>query len=62
MLTQQEFDAKCWKALQIDEPTAEETSAMQRPLYYAGHRMDPEQAGRSVVLVTCNPLTLSSSS
>jgi hypothetical protein len=51
-LTQEEFDAKCWKTLRIDEPTAEETSAMRRPLYHASHRMHPEQAGRSVQLIT----------
>jgi hypothetical protein len=53
-LTQEEFDAKCWKTLRIDEPTAEETSAMRRPLYHTSHRMDPEQAGRSVQLITWN--------
>ena len=51
-LTQEEFDAKCWNALQIDEPTVEETSAMRRPLYYAGHKMDPQQAGTHVKPIT----------
>lgn len=55
-LTQEEFDAKCWKALKIDDPTTEETSAMRRPVYHACHRMDPEQAGRSV-----DPITWSTS-
>ena len=50
-LTQEEFDAKCWKALQIDEPTPEETSAMRRPLRYAPHNGEPEEAGRPVGLV-----------
>ena len=54
MLTQEEFDAKCWKALQIDEPTAEETAAMRRPLYYAGHEMEPEKAGRLAEFVAWN--------
>ena len=45
-LTQEEFDAKCWKALKIDEPTTEEMYAMRRPIYHAGHKVDPEQAGR----------------
>lgn len=53
-LTQEEFDAKCWKALRIDEPTTEEMYAMKRPVYHAGHQVDPEQAGRSVELVTSN--------
>lgn len=53
-LTQTEFDAKCWAALRIDEPTAEETSAMRRPVYHAVHRIDPKQAGRSVAQVDCN--------
>lgn len=52
MLTQEEFDAKCWKALQIDEPTAEEASAMRRPLRYTDHNKEPEQAGRPVEPVT----------
>ena len=51
-LTQEEFDAKCWKSLQIDEPTTEEISATRRPLYYAVHKMDPEQAGRPVEPIT----------
>jgi len=51
-LTQEEFDAKCWKALKIDDPTTEEADAMRRPVYYAGHRMDPEQAGKFVEPVT----------
>jgi hypothetical protein len=51
-LTQEEFDAKCWKALQIDEPTTEEASAMRRPLYYAIHKMDVEQSGRPVEPIT----------
>ena len=53
-LTQEEFDAKCWKTLRIDEPTTEETSAMRRPVYHAGHRIDPEQAGRSLELIIWN--------
>ena len=57
-LTQEEFDVKCWKALKVDEPTTEETSAMRRPVYHAGHKMDPEQAGRSVDPVTWAHLTL----
>jgi len=58
VLKQEEFDAKCWKTLKIDEPTAEETSAMRRPVYHAGHKMDPEQAGRSVKPVTGNTANL----
>jgi len=54
MLTQEEFDTKCWKMLKIDEPTAEETSAMRRPVYHAGHKMDPEQSGRCIEPVTVN--------
>jgi len=45
-LTQEEFDAKCWEALQIDEPTPEETSAMRRPLHNVGHSREPEQAAK----------------
>lgn len=45
-LTQEEFDAKCWKALRIDEPTTEEMDAMERTVYHAGRKVDPEQAGR----------------
>lgn len=52
MLTQEEFDAKCWKALGIDDPTTEEMTATRRPVYHASHSIDPEQAGRSVELVT----------
>lgn len=51
-LTQEEFDAKCWKALRIDDQTAEETSAMRRPLRYADYNMESEQAGRPVQPVT----------
>ena len=54
-LTQEEFDAKCWKALQIDEPTTEETSAMRRPLHYTGYIRESEQAGRHIEPVTWNP-------
>lgn len=53
-LTQEEFDAKCWKTLMIDEPTAEETSATRRPVYHAGHKVDPEQGGRSIELLIWN--------
>jgi hypothetical protein len=56
MLTQEEFDAKCWKALEIDEPTAEETSAMRRPLHYTGLVREPEQAGRPVEPVILEPI------
>jgi len=48
MLTQEEFDAKCWKALKIDEPTVEEQNAMGRPIYHGGHKIDPERGGGSV--------------
>ena len=54
MLTQEEFDAKCWKALKIDEPTVEELNAMGRPTYHGGHKMDPERGGGSVEPVTWN--------
>lgn len=57
-LTQEEFDAKCWAALKIDEPTAEETSAMRRPVYHAVHRIDPKQAGGSAELVITTHLNL----
>lgn len=53
-LTQEEFDAKCWKALRIDEPTTEEMYAIRRPVYHAGHKVDPEQAGRFAESVTRN--------
>ena len=57
-LTQEEFDAKCWKALKIDEPTTEELNAMGRPIYHGGHKVDPERGGGSVELVTWNPSDL----
>lgn len=57
-LTQEEFDAKCWKALQIDEPTVEEASAMRRPLRYASLNKESEQAGRPIELATRNPSDL----
>ena len=57
-LTQEEFDAKCWKALKIDEPTMEELSAMGRPIYHGGHNVDPERGCGSVEPVTWNPSDL----
>ena len=54
-LSQEEFDAKCWKALKIDEPTTEERDAMERPMYHGGHKLDPERGGGSVEPVTLNP-------
>ena len=57
-LTQEEFDAKCWKALKIDEPTKEETNAMGRPIYHGGHKLDPERGGWPVESATWNPSDL----
>jgi len=58
LLSQEEFDAKCWKALKIDEPTKEEKDAMERPIYHGGHKVDPERGGRFVGPVTWNPSDL----
>jgi hypothetical protein len=49
LLSQADFDKRCWNNLKIDVQTNEELEAESRPVYYGYHMLDPERAGTCYV-------------
>lgn len=50
-LSQEDFDKRCWANLKVDEATEQEAQAMSWPLYYAYHKMSPEEMGETISIL-----------